>query len=54
MSEMMSESMEFETRVKVLEEENEKLKAALADVKKILNGCPIKNFNFSLNAEKNY
>jgi hypothetical protein len=30
----MSESMDFETRVKVLEEENEKLKAALADVSK--------------------
>lgn len=34
MSETMSESMDFENRAKVLEEENEKLKAALADVSK--------------------
>lgn len=32
MSELMSESMDFEIRTKVLEEENEKLKLALADV----------------------
>lgn len=31
----MSESMDLETRVKILDEENEKLKAALADVCKI-------------------
>lgn len=34
MSEILSESMDIETRFKVLEEENEKIKAALADVSK--------------------
>lgn len=43
MSETMSESMDLETRVKFLEEENEKLKAALADVSKNQNNKKIFN-----------